>query len=471
MNSGLIRLSSRLGQDAQQLPAEVQRLLDGAVGGVALADVALLKLVGELGEELVVVRQRGLAQDGHELLGVLAAGVGGEELVHGAGVVLAGLADADALVLQTAQGGQHVHRRHDALAVQLAAEDDLALGDVAGQVGDGVGLVVLGHGQDRDHGDRALLALAAAGALVHGGKVGVQVAGIAAAAGDFLLGGGDLTQSLGVVGDIGQDDQHLHVLLKGQVLGGGQRHARGGDTLDGGVVGEVGEDDGAVDGAGAAEVVDEVLGLLKGDADGGEDDGEGLVVAQHAGLTGDLRGEGRVGQTGAGEDRQLLAADQGVQAVDGAHAGLDELGGVGAGGGVHGQAVDVHVRLGQDGGAAVDGLAHAVEDAAEHVLGHGQLLRVAQEADLGLGQVDALRGLEQLHDRLVALDLQHLAAAGLAVGQLDLAQLVVGDALDVLHDHQRAGDLSYGFILFDHASSPPAMTSSISRFICASMAS
>ena len=148
-----------------------------------------------------------------------------------------------------------------------------------------------------------------------------------------------------------------------------------------------------------------------------------------------------------------------------------ELRGVGAGGGVHGQAVDVHVGVGQDGGAAVDGQAHAVEDAAEHVLADGELLRVAEEADLGLGQVDALRGLEQLDDGLVALDLQHLAAADLAVGELQLAQLVVGDALDVLHDHQGACDLSNGFIFLDHSSSPPATASAICCFISAIMAS
>ena len=124
--------------------------------------------------------------------------------------------------------------------------------------------------------------------------------------------------------------------------------------------------------------------------------------------------------------------------------------------------------VGQDGGAAVDGLAHAVEDAAQHILGDGQLLRVAEEADLGFGQVDALRRLKQLHDSLVALDLKDLAAADFAVGELDLAQLVVSDAFNAVHDHQRACDLSYGFILFNHSSSPPATTSAISCFISAS---
>ena len=71
------------------------------------------------------------------------------------------------------------------------------------------------------------------------GKVGVQVAGIAAAAGDFLACGGDLAQRLGVVGDIGQDDQDVHALLKRQILRGGQRHTRRGDTLDGRVVRQV----------------------------------------------------------------------------------------------------------------------------------------------------------------------------------------------------------------------------------------
>jgi hypothetical protein len=60
-------------------------------------------------------------------LASLPAGIRGEELVHGAGVVLAGLSLADALILQTGQGRQHVDGRHDALAVQLAGEDYLAL--------------------------------------------------------------------------------------------------------------------------------------------------------------------------------------------------------------------------------------------------------------------------------------------------------------------------------------------------------
>ena len=185
-------------------------------------------------------------------------------------MVLPRLPLANALVLQAGQRGQHVNGRGDVLAVQLPAEDDLPLGDIAGQVGDGVGLVVLRHGQNGDEGDRTRLALLPPRPLVQGGQVRVHIAGIAPAAGHFLPGGGDLPQSVGVVGDVRQYHQHVHILLKGQVLRSGQGHAGRGDALHRRVVGQVRKHDRPVDGAGAAELLYEEVGLLEGDADGGK---------------------------------------------------------------------------------------------------------------------------------------------------------------------------------------------------------
>ncbi len=74
----------------------------------------------------------------------------------------------------------------------------------------------------------------------------------------------------------------------------------GGDALHRRVVGQVCEEHRPVDGAGAAELLYEEVGLLEGDADGGKDHGEvARVVPQHTGLPGDLGGQGRVGQAGA----------------------------------------------------------------------------------------------------------------------------------------------------------------------------
>ena len=78
----------------------------------------------------------------------------------------------------------------------------------------------------------------------------------------------------------------------------------------------------------------------------------------------------------------------------------------------------------------------------------------------------------QLHDGAVAVDLQHLAAADGAVVELDFAQLVIGDALNVIHHHQRAGDLLDRLIFPDHSASSPfsamaLISSSISTIILA----
>ena len=174
-------------------------------------------------------------------------------------------------------------------------------------------------------------------------------------------------------------------------------------------------------------------------------------------------------KAGGREYRQLLAANEGVQAVYRGNAGLDKFRRVGARRRVHGHAVNVAVSLGKKLRAAVYGLTHAVEHAAEHILGNGKLQRMTEESYLRLREVYALRRVEKLNDRSVTLDLEYLAAACLSVLELDLAQLVIGDALDLLDDHKGICYLPYGLIIFNHASSPPAMTASISVFICSRM--
>mgnify|MGYP001221060330 CR=1 FL=1 len=74
--------------------------------------------------------------------------------------------------------------------MQLPVDVDLALGNVARQVGDGVRDVVVGHGEDGELRDRARAPLDAAGALVDGRQVRVHIAGVAAAAGHLLACGG-----------------------------------------------------------------------------------------------------------------------------------------------------------------------------------------------------------------------------------------------------------------------------------------
>ena len=54
-------------------------------------------------------------------------------------MILARVALTDGRLHQTGQRRQDVDRRADTLVVQLSVNEDLTLGDVTGQIGDGMG--------------------------------------------------------------------------------------------------------------------------------------------------------------------------------------------------------------------------------------------------------------------------------------------------------------------------------------------
>ena len=66
------------------------------------------------------------------------------------------------------------------------------------------------------------LALLPACALIHRRKVGVHIAGISAASGNFLARRRNLTQRVGVVRDIGQDNKNMHSAVECEIFRGGQ---------------------------------------------------------------------------------------------------------------------------------------------------------------------------------------------------------------------------------------------------------
>ena len=164
----------------------------------------------------------------------------------------------------------------------------------------------------------------------------------------------------------------MHILLKCQVFCRGQRHTRCCNTLNRRVIGQVDEHDASVNGTCFTEALHKEVCLLKGDTHGREYNGERLTGTAHLCLTRNLCGQVGVGQTGCGEDRKLLSADQCIQSIYGRDAGLDKLLRIASGCRIHGKAVDIHTLFRQDVGAAVNGLAHAVKHTAEHILGHAQ---------------------------------------------------------------------------------------------------
>ncbi|MPN55653.1 hypothetical protein SDC9_203337 [bioreactor metagenome] len=102
------------------------------------------------------------------------------------------------------------------------------------------------------------------------------------------------------------------------------------------------------------------------DAYSREDDGK-FFGAHDLRLRRYLDGELVVRQSVAGEYRQLLAADQRRQRVDGRDPRVDEVARVLARHRVQRQSVDVHALASVDLAAAVARLAESVEGTAEHV--------------------------------------------------------------------------------------------------------
>ena len=386
------------------MPAEVEGLLQRDVHGEVHH---LLLEAGAITQELLVPLAHAEA---HGLLfgGVLVLRVELDHRVHDGAVILAGvLVD---LLLETGEGAEGL----DA----AVAEVELALGDIARVVRDGVRHVVAGHGGHGKDGDGAG-ALEVDGLLVTGGELGVEVAGIATVGGDLLHGDGDFLHRIGEGGHVREQDEDA-LALEGELLGHGQRDVRHEHALHHGVGRGVDEHHGAREGAGGVKLVAEGEVVVVLQAHTAQDDHIDL------GLEGDAGEELIIGLAGAGEDGELLALDEGVEDIDHRDAGAhhvtrnDTLGGVDRRradvGGVHRQLGAVVTRLGRAG-----------EDAAEELIAEGHLHRVAQEAHLRIGRHAAGAG-EDLKGDLVAGEFDDLRQ-GRADARVDFGEFAVLDAL------------------------------------------
>ena len=153
-------------------------------------------------------------------------------------------------------------------------------------------------------------------------------------------------------------------------------HSNARYSAHGGIVSEIGEQHRPFDGARLFEIVHEILRFLEGDADRRKHDGKFGIPAFDLRLPRDLRGEFGVRQTAHRKHGQFLPSYQRIESVDGRDARLDKFIGIVARGGIDRLSVDVHLLFGNDGRAAVAGIAHAVEHPPEHIFGHGKLLTV-----------------------------------------------------------------------------------------------
>ena len=155
-----------------------------------------------------------------------------------------------------------------------------------------MGDVVVGHGENGNLGNGAAAAFDHAGPLIQGGKVGIQIAGIAFPAGDFSFGGRKLPAGLRIGGHIRHHHQDMHIQVKSQVFRRRQGTAGSEDAFDNGIVGEIEEHGHSAQHAAFLKAAPEEIGYVVGNAHGGEDNGEfrSLVVGYFC-LADDLSGQ------------------------------------------------------------------------------------------------------------------------------------------------------------------------------------
>mmetsp|Transcript_62503 Transcript_62503/g.167417 ORF Transcript_62503/g.167417 Transcript_62503/m.167417 type:complete len:335 (+) Transcript_62503:537-1541(+) len=317
-----------------------------------------------------------------------------------------------------------------------------------------MGNIIIRHGQDRELSDRPVPPLHPPGPLVDRGQIRVHVPGVPSAPGDLLAGGGDLAEGVGVGGHVREDHEDVLLPLVGEVLRGGEGQAGGDDALDGGVVGEVQEQDDVLHGAVLLKIVLKKPCRLHVHPHGPEHNRKiirgvvlGVLLLHQPGLPADLGGDLVVGQAGGGEQGELLPAHDTVHGVQGGDPGLDHLLGVDTRLGVDGGAVDIQVVLGEHRRPLVQGLPRPVEGPADHLVGDGHLEGVSGELHVGVLVVNAGGALEHLHHGLAVVHLQHLALSYAAVSQCQVDDLRKAWELHIVQNHQRSLNTRDGLVV------------------------
>jgi hypothetical protein len=176
------------------------------------------------------------------------------------------------------------------------------------------------------------------------------------------------------------------------------------------------------------------------DAHRREHDPERLLGPEDLGLAGDLQGDLVVRQAGPGEEGKFLAADEGVESVDRRDAGLDELRRVLPRIRVDRRPDNLDPFLRHDRRSAVDRFAGPAQDPPQHVSGHVELDRLAEELHGGLA-VDPRRPLEDLDDDDVLRRVEDLTSLARSIRQADLDEFAVSDPRRLLDEDERPRDL------------------------------
>ena len=233
----------------------------------------------------------------------------------------------------------------------------------------------------------------------------------------------------------------MHVLLKCQILGSCQRDLRCDQTLDNRVISQVEEHRDVARYAALLKCLAEILRDIVLDAHRGKYDTElALRVLSDVRLLHNLCRQLIMRKTVAGENRQLLAANQSCQSVDSGNTCLNEVSRILAAARVQRKTVDIDLRVGDDRTEAVDRTADTIKCTAQDVLGECDLHRMTRQSRMCIGQGHTRRSLEDLNNGVVLIALDDTAELLLLAVHRELNNFIVSGVLYAFEDDERAVD-------------------------------
>ena len=159
----------------------------------------------------------------------------------------------------------------------------------------------------------------------------------------------------------------------------------------------------------------------------------------------------------ARKNRKLLSTNQRVQSVNCRNACLNEFSRIVTGCRVHRKAVDVEHFFRNNVRTAALRSAHTVEYTTEHIRRYRKLRTVSEEAHRALLQVDALRRLEKLNQRVMSVDFEDFAKSFFPARKQDFAKFIVGNIINILDQHQRSYNFTDCLIFSNHPLQPPLL--------------
>ena len=131
----------------------------------------MFKLLAEFQILLINRRQFIFSDDRRQIPGLPHLRISREQLIRQILMILPGIPFTDTVLHQTGQRRQDTDRRIHRLAMQIPIQHDLPFRNVAGQIRDRMGNIVIGHGQDRQLGHGPVGALHDPCPLVNCGKL------------------------------------------------------------------------------------------------------------------------------------------------------------------------------------------------------------------------------------------------------------------------------------------------------------